>query len=145
VPQTEIVCKSCASRKLTYQLTTLRPTNILTLYLSGLEFWMFRVFSLMFYVKIPFRPLCNQLLENEVVDISLSSKIRYHHSNPHVCFAFYSLLYSRQSLIVSKFYSIIVFFAISLCISLLYLYYIYTFMSFSIQSGSLFIEINFVY
>jgi hypothetical protein len=68
----DIICKSNAPGKLMYQLTTLGPKNLLAFHLLGLGFWMFRVFSLMLYVKIPFWPLCNQLLVNEHSDTSLS-------------------------------------------------------------------------
>jgi hypothetical protein len=53
-PQTEIVCKSYTLRKLMYQLPPSGPINLLAFHLSGLGFWMFRVFSFMFYVKKAF-------------------------------------------------------------------------------------------
>jgi hypothetical protein len=55
-----------------------------------------------------------------IADTSLSLWISYHHSIYLMCFAFYSLLYFKQSLIESNFNCIIVFLAISLCVSLLY-------------------------
>jgi hypothetical protein len=61
----EIVCKTNSPRKLMCQLTTLGPTNLLVFHLPGLGFWTFMVFAFMFYVKIPFWPLCNQILANE--------------------------------------------------------------------------------
>jgi hypothetical protein len=54
VPQMEIVCKRYALGKLTYQLPPSGPTNLLVFHLLGLGFWMFRVFSFMFYVKKAF-------------------------------------------------------------------------------------------
>jgi hypothetical protein len=50
----KIVCKSYALGKLMYQLPPSGPTNLLVFHLSGLGFWMFRVFSFMFYVKKAF-------------------------------------------------------------------------------------------
>jgi hypothetical protein len=48
-----------------YQLTTLGTINLLVFHLLRLGFWMFSVFSLMLYVKIPFCTLSNHLLANE--------------------------------------------------------------------------------
>jgi hypothetical protein len=46
LPQMNIICKWYAPMKLTYQLTTWGPTNILAFHLQGLGFGRFRVFSL---------------------------------------------------------------------------------------------------
>ena len=54
-PQTEIVCKSYAPGKLTYQLPPSGPTNLLAFHLLGLRFWMCMVLSFMNYVKKEFR------------------------------------------------------------------------------------------
>jgi hypothetical protein len=55
-PQTEIVCKSYAPGKLTYQLPPSGPTNLLDFHLPGLGFW------ILLMLKRPLEPHCNNHL-----------------------------------------------------------------------------------
>jgi hypothetical protein len=64
-PQMEIVCKIWP-REVDVSTTPIGPTNLLAFHISGLGFWMFRVFLFIIYVKNdPLEPHCNQLLANE--------------------------------------------------------------------------------
>jgi hypothetical protein len=76
-------------------------------------------------LKIPLGPHCNQLLVNEHSQ-HISSQRQVSTILASLCvFAFYSLCIFRQSLIEYELYCIIVFLAISMCISLLYIFVIF--------------------
>jgi hypothetical protein len=61
MPQMDIVCKSYALGKLTYQLPSSGPTNLLEFHLPGLGFWIF------FMLKRTLEPHCkhHHILVNE--------------------------------------------------------------------------------
>jgi hypothetical protein len=67
-PQTEIVCKSYAPGKLTYQLPPSGPTNLLAFHLPGLGFW------ILLMLKRPLEPHCNNHLLTDASSHHISSQ-----------------------------------------------------------------------
>jgi hypothetical protein len=66
-PQMEIVCKSYAPGKLTYQLSPSGSANLLDFHLSGLGFW------ILLMLKRPLEPHCNDHLLTDASSCHISS------------------------------------------------------------------------
>jgi hypothetical protein len=128
-PQTEIVCKSYAPGKLTYQLPPLRPANLLDFHLLGLGFW------ILLMLNNPLEPHCKDHLLLNAISGHISSQ-RYpatilaslslcfftvfvhFHSLIENCVLLYLCVYGCISNTFMLYYWI---FEISRCIDLLYL------------------------